>query len=296
MRLYHKSLIQNIENKLKLLFIKEYIGKKIKLELPDKEICYLDIFNNQSNIWIVIVPGGIRGSSNTDYCKEIIHYFNTFYKNKYNIAVINHRGCGGAKFTKKKITLHADYDTIDVGIEYIIKKNNNNKIILVGISMGAYMITSFLEKSNNSKYINKAFCFCHYFDLVNHTLSVQNCIWLNSYLLRETNSLKNKFVKDLNINTSNEKYDNLLLCIYYYILPYRNFHSLDDYYNYGKIDYLNIKTPIIYINSKDDPLTSLEFLNSIKNKYNLSMIITEKGSHLGWDKFFISKTIINNLL
>ena len=85
---------------------------------------------NESDIWTIIIHGYTeQGSGMISYAKE-------FYKRGYNVLLIDLRGHGLSEGDYIGMGWHDRLDVID-WINYIIDKNENSKIMLFGVSMGA---------------------------------------------------------------------------------------------------------------------------------------------------------------
>ena len=212
--------------------------------------------------------------------------------------IINHRGCENS-ITQKKITLHWDTDTISSGIAYLLSHYNPKSVVLVGISMGSFMITHYLQ--NPHPIVKGAILFSHYYSLQNHTQSVQSSMWLHEYVLHQTKSLYRNVYHSKNNQFNlppNLRLKNLDQAIDQLILPYRNI-TRQHYLSIDTQPILNtINLPCYLINSIDDPLTSIQLLNQYQSNTtnpNITFLRTSYGGHLGWHVGFLS-TITHTLL
>ena len=107
---------------------------------------YEILSDKSSNIWAIVIHGYIgQGNEMTSYARE-------FYKRGYNVLLIDLRGHGLSEGNYVGMGWHDRLDVID-WINYIIDKNEDSKIILFGVSMGAAttMMTTGEELPSNVK-------------------------------------------------------------------------------------------------------------------------------------------------
>ena len=89
-------------------------------------------FNNKtiSDIWVIVIHG-YAGNG-----KQMSNYTKQFYDMGYNVLTVDLRGAGQSEGSYIGMGWHDRLDIIE-WINNIIEKNENSKIILFGISMGA---------------------------------------------------------------------------------------------------------------------------------------------------------------
>lgn len=89
-----------------------------------------ELINDNSNIWTIVIHGYMgQGNGMTGFA-------NAFYNRGYNVLVVDLRGHGKSEGNYVGMGWHDRLDIVD-WINYIIEKNNDSKVILFGISMGA---------------------------------------------------------------------------------------------------------------------------------------------------------------
>ena len=292
-------MIQNINYFIdNMIFFKKPKFHKVELTLHDNEKitgCYL--FDKNNTTWLMVIPGGLVGTHKSLYCDEICSLFP-----KYNIFIVNHRGCGGAEFSTTKSTFHWDTDTIMAGYNYICSSFDVKSIYLIGISMGAFMVTKFLGKYKNCEKIKGSVCFAHYFSLSNHTDQVMKSYFLHQYTLNSCNRLAKQAHGQLHIPKTFNKASSLHDAIRNFILSYRNI-TMREYLEISTIKELNtITVPSLYVNALDDPVCPEKVLRTFHEQIynnNIQIHITSSGSHIGWTNHFLSSTIdghINSII
>lgn len=279
----YQNIIYLIEN---CIFLDQPKFTFIDLVLPDDETIIGAMLNSNHKNWIIVVPGGLNGSHCSPYCREIAQL-----SSDYNILIVNHRGCH-IPMTKQKITLHWDIDTIESGIRYININHKPHFIFLLGISMGSMMITHYLQ--NPHPKVKGAIMFAHYFNLKNHTHSVQSSPWLHRYALMGCKDLYNiaSRTTDNEVNLDkNIKITSLSQAIKDLILPYRDM-TYEEYLSIDTKDLIDsVSIPCCYVNSTDDPLSKQTILKQYaSNNSNITYKQTSYGGHLGWHIGFLTKT------
>ena len=122
--------------------VKKVEEQRIWLENNSKDV-YINSTNNgilklhayeinrsNSDVWVIIIHGYMgEGKTMTRFAQK-------FEEKGYNVLILNLRGHGLSEGKYVGMGWHDRLDVID-WINYIINKNENSKIILYGISMGA---------------------------------------------------------------------------------------------------------------------------------------------------------------
>lgn len=101
---------------------------------------------NNSDIWSIVIHGYYGNA------QDMIYYAKQYYDKGYNVLAVDLRGHGQSQGDYIGMGWHDRLDIIDWG-NYIINQNENCKIILHGVSMGAatVMMTTGEELPKNVK-------------------------------------------------------------------------------------------------------------------------------------------------
>ena len=113
-----------LNNNSKDVYINSTNNRKLKLHAYEIEA------DSNSDVWVISIHGYMSNSSKmTGYAEE-------FKKRGYNVLLVDLRGHGKSEGNYIGMGWHDRLDMID-WINYITEKNQKNKIILFGVSMGA---------------------------------------------------------------------------------------------------------------------------------------------------------------
>ncbi|KAL4476789.1 hypothetical protein ABPG72_010626 [Tetrahymena utriculariae] len=245
------------------------------------------------NKMICIFPG-LVSSINEPY---IINILAKCYKHGYEVCLLNDRlytnrdNGRGVSFPKNKpFTFVDDYKKI---LEIIKEQYQGYTFYAIGHSFGANTLARYLGLYANENVFSAAVCVSNPWDFYLGQRYLSKSI--DQFLLNTRKKILRQYkhiFRDQRPNYTNYDYDELLLAktcreldnkFTSKLLGYR---TADEYYkNISSIHYIDqIKIPVLFIQSKDDPILSENTLpiDEIKNNRNLLMIVTNTGGHVGW--------------
>ncbi|KCZ82523.1 hypothetical protein H312_00181 [Anncaliia algerae PRA339] len=247
-------------------------------------------FRTHNNILLV---HGFNASSSVSYIQNL-----AFLLQDYRIFALNARGTI-SQLNNEKFFHIGFTDDIGLTVNYILN-NYTGTLALIGFSMGASWVTNYLSKQN-SKRIVGGIGVCVPFDFYSLSnaqrascISLLMALEFKKYLSRH--KVFDKF--DYKLLKTVEQIDSLVTTKIF------NFNSLEEYYKTQSCKYaLNgIKVPMLFINTKDDPLIPYDTIpmEEIKSNPFLVMCLLEAGGHLGlMDTFFQSsflEIVVNDFL
>lgn len=243
-------------------------------------------FGNKDNVLLI---HGFNGSSSVSYIKNL-----AFVLKNYRVFALNARGSSSNLKTEK--FFHIGFtDDLDLVVKYILK-NYDGKLTLIGFSMGSSWVTNYLANVNNSR-ILCGIGVCVPFDF-NDLNRHHNSSCVSLLMAIEFKKFLNKHkvfdkYKYENLTTV-EQIDSLITTKVF------NFESNDEYYVTqsckGKLS--KIQTPMLFINTKDDPLIpscTLPF-EEIKSNPYLLLCLLETGGHLGMMDLFFKKSFLEIII
>lgn len=136
------SLGEKIDYKREILSLKD--GGQVGLDwYPDRP----DI--KKPTIPTVIILHGLTGHSQTGYCRSTVNQL--CKKNRFRCVVFNYRGCGGVEVLTPRTYNGGDTRDLKEVLEHIHKISPNTKLLGVGFSLGANILTKYLgEEAENS--------------------------------------------------------------------------------------------------------------------------------------------------
>lgn len=282
------------------------IGERVYIGLPDNTTLTYDLYqpltnSHEDDITIAICPG-IGNTSESVYIRTFVHLVQC---HGYRCAVLNHVGAlSSVKVTAPRIFTYGHTDDYNTMLQNLIEQHPNTRIVCIGFSLGGNLVTKYLGERGLNKLSNiiGGISICQGYNALEGTKFLLN--WQNFrrfYLYVMTESVKNIILKHKYVLLSEEvkqKYSlNERDIISAATLPeldeaytrrVHQFRSLQEMYKWSSsINYLdNICTPMVFINSVDDPIVPDSLLKPIKEYAathpNTLYVELSHGGHLGF--------------
>lgn len=239
---------------------------------------------------IAIMFPGLIGDSQSDYLKYIVPAVS---KLGYRVVSFNNRGRGGMELKTPRIYCAANYDDIELAIDYIRDKNPKSKIIASGFSMGGMVLTRYLAERGEQAKLDAAMLVSANYDLVNGTKNMETG-YVNKFVAKIlTKALVDVLISDKPVLSKTDKpvqWDKLRDAVSfreldrYFTCPMWGYADPEDYFkdatNNERIP--NIKVPTLALNSGDDVFTPYETLPLNKLNEAVVFVVTHRGGHLGF--------------
>ncbi|XP_049817466.1 abhydrolase domain-containing protein 2 [Aethina tumida] len=282
------------------------IGERVMLNLKDGTTLTYDLYqpldtNFPDDISIAICPG-IGNTSESVYIRTFVHWAQC---HGYRCAVLNHVGAlKSVPVTAPRIFSYGNTNDFEELLQNIIARYPSTKIICVGFSLGGNLVTKYLGEMdrNRPQHIIGGISVCQGYNAIDGTKLLLN--WQNFrrfYLYIMTENMKGIILRHRNVLLSEEVKKRHGLSEHEIIaaatLPeldeaytrkVHGFSSISELYTWSSsINYLNnIQLPMIFINSKDDPIVPEPLLDPVKNlaatKNNFMYVEVAHGGHLGF--------------
>lgn len=233
---------------------------------------------------IIIIFHTLGGGSR----EKAIHSFGVACAKKgFTAAVLNCRGCAGAKFTSERIYNAYEIDDFKYSIDNYIKKRNPRHIFICGFSMGAMHATRYAKDYPGDVTAIVA---------VSHTMNVGEATKqleefpLSIFYLPNIMDSHHRLIKKQTFihNPAAEKAKNMTELDTVYTAPSLGMKSCYDYWDhmtiYNQIN--NFSTPIIELVAEDDPFTKKAYFpfkeaEHEDNQY-MALVTTKEGGHCGF--------------
>ncbi|XP_015176335.1 PREDICTED: abhydrolase domain-containing protein 2 [Polistes dominula] len=282
------------------------IGERVYIGLPDDTTLTYDLYqpltnSHEDDITIAICPG-IGNTSESVYIRTFVHLVQC---HGYRCAVLNHVGAlSSVKVTAPRIFTYGHTDDYNTMLQNLVEQHPNTRIVCIGFSLGGNLVTKYLGERGQNKLSNiiGGISICQGYNALEGTKFLLN--WQNFrrfYLYVMTESVKNIILKHKHVLLSEEvkqKYSlNERDIISAATLPeldeaytrkVHQFRSVQEMYKWSSsINYLdNIYTPMVFINSLDDPIIPDSLLKPIKEYAathpNTLYVELSHGGHLGF--------------
>ena len=247
---------------------------------------------SDSNFPILFIMPGMTGDKSDTY---VLNICIEGLKNGYHVCVYQMRILNEnfGVDESKKFDFSQD---IDLCLDNIKKKFKNSKIYAISGSFGANNLLYYLGEKNSkfkNKKIDAAVSFSNPYNMeMCAKLSEGSFISILITYLEQRNSQK---IKNAIENCPNLSYINInqllkcdspLLFDEIFSAKIHGYRTATEYYRQISAvkNLTEIDIPVLCINSKDDPITPFQAIayDDIKLNPNIFLIITEKGSHMGF--------------
>ena len=265
-----------------------------RIDTPDSDFIDMDWINkNIIDAPTVILFHGMEGNSQSHYARRIMYYIEQI---GWRGVVPHFRGC--SEELNRTLKIYNAYDTSDIiWVIETIRSRTNNKLFIIGVSLGANLLLKLLGENNNNNndklncvLIDAAVAISTPFDLAATTNIMDQGINKHIYAKAFLNTLMPK-MKEYANKFDKFKYkfedevDTMQQFNELYLSQISKFQNSADYYTQSSCKpYLkNIKIPTMILQAQNDPIIPIE---SWPNKSELSSAIkfvgTKTGGHGGF--------------
>lgn len=246
---------------------------------------------------IIVILHGLLGGSNEYHIRASVE---ALTKANFNVVVLNNRGCCRSKITTPHIFTALSTDDVRFFIDKLLKEYPDQQLHLLGFSYGSALLANYVgEEKENSKLTSAIALGCPW-DLFESGYHIHESVLgskifapqLTKYLLNFVKIHSKMLAEDpsLEIEARIEKakagkFDKIWQFDSMFTAPLHGFETLSDYYrNLSPVNLiLDVATPMLIINSLDDPLVSnkLPYLEVRLNPY-LFLAQTDIGGHFNY--------------
>jgi len=282
------------------------IGERIHLTLADNSLLTYDLYQPlehkyEDDVTLAIVPG-ICNTSESVYIRTFVHYAQC---HGYRCAVLNHIGAlSSVPVTTSRVFTYGYTNDFHDMLRHLCERHPDTKVVIIGYSMGGNIVTKYMGEKEKEKVSNLigGISICQGYDGIQGTKWLLN--WQNFrrlYLYAMTEAVKGIILRHHKILLSEEAKTTYNLnereIISAATLPELDdaytrkvygFQTVEELYKWSScINYFEgISHPMIFINSKDDPLipdTLLEPVRQFTTTHNKTAYIEmAHGGHLGF--------------
>lgn len=290
-------MLQTVVPSLLRTRIEEMRYTRELLPTPDGGMVSLDWFeaspstevDGQPSPVAIMFPGLI-GDSQSEYLRYLVP---AAKRMGYRVVSFNNRGRGGTKLRTPKIYCAANFDDLELAINYVRDRNPKSKIVASGFSMGGMVLTRYLAERGEDAKVDAALLVSANYDLVNGTKNMEtgylhrfiakvmtkalvDVLWSDKEMLETTD--KPVQWDKLREATSFRELDKYFTC------PMWGYADPEDYFkdstNNDRIH--KIRVPTLALNSGDDMFSPYEYLPLDKLSDSMAFVVTSRGGHLGF--------------
>jgi len=285
--------------------------RRVYTRMSDGATSTFDLFkplkrhSSGKQITVCICPG-IGNSSETDYIRTTV---NLLQKNGYRCAVLNHLGVlPNVRLTAPRIFSYGGTEELGAMIAWLRENHPSNKLIGVGLSMGANVMTKFLgENVKNQKNFIGALSICQGYNMERGatlmsewkwTTGMIGYVWSMSQLVRSImiqhkeqlfgKAAEKKFGINFDVKKIFSPFTLLNDIDDEYTKKVHGFKDLNEYYRSMSSSRVmdQIEIPMCFLNALDDPIVPIELQEIpkevVKKSKNAMHVTTKFGGHLGF--------------
>lgn len=281
-------------------------SQRFHISMPDGATMSYDLVDphedgHRAKFTLAMCPG-IANSSECIYLRTFASYAQT---HGFRVAILNHLGAlKSEKLTSPRIFTYGGTDEFGRMVDDLLEKYPDTKILAVGFSMGANIVTKYLGENVENQ--NKVLCgmsVCQGYEV--NEAKVLFLEWSNlrrvyTYLMTLNQRRLLSRHKDLLFSKeAQEKYGtvceknvfsatSLLMLDENFGCIRAGYKSADDYYRQHSSAYYlsNIKIPMFFMNAEDDPVCPTPLLKHpmefVEKTDNCIFMTTKHGGHLGY--------------
>ncbi|KAF2079791.1 YheT family hydrolase [Flavobacterium sharifuzzamanii] len=238
---------------IKKFEVPEYTREKH--ELNDGDFINIDYILNDSKK-AVILCHGLEGDSRRTYNNSCAAYF---LQKDFSVFAWNNRTCGGEMNRLPRLYHHGAVDDLDEVVRFALRKGIED-IYLIGYSMGGVQLLNYLGWTKIDQRIKAAVSISvptHIATSAEVLKQGFNRVYLKNFTIDIKKKLKYKAAQFPDF-INRDQIDNISTfdeVDQYFTAPLHGFASRDDYYERVSPEFSlkNITTPVLIINSLDDP-------------------------------------------
>ncbi|XP_064647423.1 protein ABHD15-like isoform X2 [Lineus longissimus] len=258
------------------------------LQMKDKGVIALDWFIGERNrdiaacLNIILIIPRILGNALSVHgaCTEASNL-------GYSAVVFNRRGQGGSELTTPLVKPYSDHTDLGQVVAYLKDMFPNATITAISYGLGSGCLLSYLGEYGSSAKITTAVCISPVYDAKEVLRSGIRkpyswlLLWRLKQILRRHASAFERVLDVQNVCQSND-----LLEYDYRISECNGYSNFDSYWeeNNPFRDVDDIATPMLFINSLDDPVCTKDTIafDLFKAYPNFILCLTKYGGHCGF--------------
>ncbi|KAJ1962389.1 hypothetical protein GGI12_002676 [Dipsacomyces acuminosporus] len=268
--------------------------------LPDQGTVSLDWYparsvQDESLPIAIVLPGG-GGSSEEYHIRYLVKSLaDSNPSQKYNVVVLNHRGCARTPLTSPQVCNGRSTDDIREVVQHLRSKYPKPSITAVGLSIGANILTRYIGEEGSECIIAAAIAICCPFDIYtvfkamddpgifnDHIFRPGVVATLKRYLFRHQEMIQSGPMQfDYKEIQKAKRVSTLETLVTARI---SGFEDCWEYYRQAssKDSVTKIQIPYLAINTLDDPVVPPHVIpvDSFKQNPNTALVLLKRGGHL----------------
>ncbi|KAJ1945084.1 hypothetical protein GGF37_001874 [Kickxella alabastrina] len=245
---------------------------------------------------IVVLSHGLSGGSQETYIQTAIKTLTSAPYN-FRTVVVNFRGCAGVKLTTHVLYNAGTTSDYDIAVKYIKGRFSQSKLVAIGYSLGANLITKYVGEQGEACPLKAAISVGNPYDLAASSNAIEQPTLRGKYVyspailegLMQLYQRHSKMVATGPVKLDAEAISKIKTISEYNelitsrIFGYKN--STDYFQQNSCAQFMpNISIPFLAITALDDPLCPGSYIprKIFRSNPHLVLALTMYGGHLGY--------------
>ena len=276
-------------------FVKAQDGATVTYDLYQP----IERHSTNEDVTMALCPG-ICNSSESVYIRRVVYHAQL---QGFRVAVLNHIGAlKKVAITSPRIFNYGNTSDYGLMVSEILKRFPSTKVICVGFSMGANLVTKFLGEEKRSSNVIAGISICQGYDAKETTkylLDWEGFRRFYFFIMTENiRSILRRWQQQLFTEEVKQKYEindraiwsagTLVELDEAYTRRIGGYSNLDEFYRKSSCTSVwnNIKIPMVFVNAVDDPIVPPKLLQFVRKaagtKDNFMYVEQKYGGHLGF--------------
>lgn len=242
----------------------------------------------QNSSKLVILSHGLEGSTKSQYIRGMARYF---FKNGFDVAAWNFRGCSGEINQTIKFYHSGSSNDLRSVIQHLGSLQQYSSLYLIGFSMGGNITLKYLGEPDVHPKVKSAVTFSVPCDLRSSSIKLakwDNKVYMETFLRSLRSKVRAKMqmfpgeLEDRGLDKIRTfaQFDN------FYTAPLHGFSSAEDYWSKAssKPGLFLIPIPTLLVNAKNDPFLDKECfpIEIAQQSSRFFFEMPQSGGHVGF--------------
>ncbi len=257
---------------------------RVEIDTPDQDFLEIDVYEADTDQPIVALFHGLEGSTDRYYIANLMRLLKD---EGFSSAALNFRGCGSRMNDQPRFYHSGETQDYRTFFKWISETYPDKEIYAVGFSLGGNALVKYLGEESHQSTVKRAVTVSPPYDLKEGAIRMHegfNRIYEINFLktLVEKLDQKRREISGMPEFSGNSIYefdDQVTAKLH-------GFKDADDYYYQcsSKHFYGDVRSELLVIHSKEDPLCPIEFapFEDINRNPDIVTHFTDEGGHVGF--------------
>lgn len=257
---------------------------RVEIETPDQDFLEIDVCEVETAKPIVALFHGLEGSTDRYYIANLMRLLK---EEGFSSAALNFRGCGSRMNDQPRFYHSGETQDYRTFLKWISETYPEKEIFAVGFSLGGNALVKYLGEEGIQSKVKRAVAVSPPYDLKEGAIRMHrgfNRIYEMNFLKTLVEKLDQKSrripgMPEFSGNSIYEFDDQVTAKLH-------GFKGADDYYYKcsSKHFYGDVRSELLVIHSKEDPLCPIEFapFHDMERNPDIVTYFTDEGGHVGF--------------